>query len=573
MAERGGAPEPSWWQRIWTTAPKGPVKLDEPNEFVIMRGNLFFLIFAFVLVPLPLWIDIFCPIFAAVYWLFVLWLGAFLLSVCAWHAVSAHCLMHQVADSMWEDQIPRGTEEERSLADRLQHLVMMCGYKEPMEVICQSVESLAAQTVAHRLVVVIGLEEGTPDVQEKAQRLKERYDLAFQRFHVMKHPKQWAKGVRGKCSNANYTMRAAVSRLEDYGELHLDCTTCTSCDSDSIFAPRYFENLGYQFLTSPKAKEVVWQAPVYYNHYLYERPFYVRDIGIMRTAYMLGFLIPFNINTMSIFSFSLDLCVKGEFFHAHYQMDDIHYTQTCMQALQKRVEIRMIPMPVISGPTSGSSHCKEYKEWFHQTKRWTIGACQVFHYLTKRRYGCGLALSYSACFVMYYGLILCSLTLTGLAGFINYALADVKHDTILNMAKEHTHQYPLSEELNRAVLMAGIFSLVWTYLIFAIFLYLDRKGIQLLYHLNMKPQGAEDTTFCQDFKDWILMWPSLVMYSFVSYLAIVKVALYGQKVCGHDPSSKEGLGSGQAMGELLSTSEVSGEGDSDEDEAEGYSRI
>ena len=27
---------------------------------------------------------------------------------------------------------------------------------------------------------------------------------------------------------------------------------------------------------------------------------------------MLGFLIPFNINTMSIFSFSLDLCIKGE---------------------------------------------------------------------------------------------------------------------------------------------------------------------------------------------------------------------------------------------------------------------
>ena len=46
-------------------------------------------------------------------------------------------------------------------------------------------------------------------------------------------------------------------------------------------------------------------------------------------AYMLGFLIPFNINTMSIFSFSLDFCIKGEFFHAHYQMDDVIYTLTC----------------------------------------------------------------------------------------------------------------------------------------------------------------------------------------------------------------------------------------------------
>ena len=154
------------------------------------------------------------------------------------------------------------TEEERRLADNLQHLVMMCGYKEPMEVICQSIDSLAAQTAAHRLIVVIGLEEGTPDVAEKAARLKKRYARSFKRFHVTKHPKQWAGGreIQGKCSNANYTMRAAVTRLEEYGDLDLSCTTATSCDTDSIFAPRYFENLGYQFLTSPKAKEVVWQA-------------------------------------------------------------------------------------------------------------------------------------------------------------------------------------------------------------------------------------------------------------------------------------------------------------------------
>lgn len=116
----------------------------------------------------------------------------------------------------------------------------------------------------------------------------------------------------------------------------------------------------------------------------------------MRAAYMLGFLIPFNINTMSIFSFSLDLCIKGEFFHAHYQMDDIIYTLTCMQALQKRVEILMIPMPVISGPTSGTSQWEEFSEWFRQSERWTIGACEVFHYFVvkRRRYNCSAALSY-----------------------------------------------------------------------------------------------------------------------------------------------------------------------------------
>ena len=43
------------------------------------------------------------------------------------------------------------------------------------------------------------------------------------------------------------------------------------------------------------------------------------------------------------------------------------------------------------------------------------------------------------------------------------------------------------------------------------------------------------------------------MYSCVSYWAILKVAFYGKRVCGHDPSSKEGLKAGQAMGEVLAS--------------------
>jgi hypothetical protein len=100
---------------------------------------------------------------------------------------------------------------------------------------------------------------------------------------------------------------------------------------------------------------------------------------------------------------------------------------------------------------------------------------------------------------------------------------------------------PLDDAATAGVMIAGFSSLAWTYLVFLIFFYLDREGCKLIYHLKMKPQGAEDTSFCQNLKDWILMWPSLVMYSLVSYWAILKVAVYGKKVCGHDPSSKEAL--------------------------------
>jgi cellulose synthase/poly-beta-1,6-N-acetylglucosamine synthase-like glycosyltransferase len=555
MAQPAAQAQPSFFARIFTTAPRGQwandakQQQDKPNEFIVMRWNLLFLFFCFVIIPLPLWIDLFSPAFEAAYTIFVGWLGAILLTVCAIRSLAAMRWMQQVVDKDWDVEIPRNTPEEIERANNLQHLVMMCGYKEPMVVIQASIDSLATQTQAKRLIVVLGLEEGTPDVGEKAEALKNRYKNSFKRFTVTRHPKQWAGGreIRGKCSNANYTMRAAVSRLEEFGQLNLDGTTATSCDTDSIFPPRYFENLGYQFLTTSNAKEVVWQAPLFYNHQLGARPFYVRAIALLRAAFMLGFLIPYSINTMSIFSFSLDLCIKGEFFHAHYQMDDIIYTLTCMQALQKRIKILMIPAPVISGPTSGISQCDEFSEWWRQSERWTIGACEVFHYfmVKRRRYSCSAAMSYGTWFVIYYGFILCSLTLTGVAGFINYGLSHLKSDVQMSLNVQ-----PLSPYTDHITTGVGLASLAWTYVIFASFFIIDWQGVRLVEHLGMKKVGEERTGFFQNLKDWILMWPSLVMYSVVSYYAILKVAVLGKKVCGHDPSSKEGLGVGLAVAEL-----------------------
>lgn len=518
------------------------------QENIKMRWNLVFLVFNFIIIPLPLWIDCLNPTFAAIYGLFVALLGPGLLTHCAVRSIQASFLMKRVVDEKWEDKIPRKTEEERRKADNLQHVVTMCGYKEPIEVMCQSIDSLVSQSgdvAKRRLIVVIGLEKKTADVDEKAVSLKERYGNCFKRFHVTIHPDKWAgpREIRGKCSNANYTMRAAVTSLEQRGELDLSCTTATTCDTDTIFPPHYFANLGYQFLSCPKAKEVVWQAPLCYNHSLNKRPFYVRDIGIMRMAYMLGFLIPFNINTMSVFSFSLDLCIKADYFHAHYQMDDIIYTLTCMKALQKPIEILMIPMPVISGPTSGGNQWTEFTEWFTQIERWTIGACEVFHYfmVKRRRYNCSAFLSYGTGFVLYYGFILCSLTLTGLAGFINYALIEVKRDAIQQMVGQGAMATMMTDAWHRGIMISGLMSLAWTYLIFLTFFYIDKEVCKLIYHLKMKTQGSEDTTFSQNLMHWILMWPSLVMYSMVSYWAILKVAIYGKTVCVHNPSEKSEL--------------------------------
>ena len=62
-----------------------------------------------------------------------------------------------------------------------------------------------------------------------------------------------------------------------------------------------------------------------------------RVTGLMRSALMMGAMIPLSINTMSVFSFSGKLCKQGNFIHPGYQMDDIIALIRWMGSLGRQV--------------------------------------------------------------------------------------------------------------------------------------------------------------------------------------------------------------------------------------------
>ena len=54
-------------------------------------------------------------------------------------------------------------------------------------------------------------------------------------------------------------------------------------------------------------------------------------------------------------------------------MDDIICLIRWMGVTKTRLGIQMIPVPVISGPTSGDTVESDITEWARQARRWTIG--------------------------------------------------------------------------------------------------------------------------------------------------------------------------------------------------------
>mmetsp|Transcript_1855 Transcript_1855/g.4235 ORF Transcript_1855/g.4235 Transcript_1855/m.4235 type:complete len:654 (+) Transcript_1855:98-2059(+) len=441
-------------------------------------------------------------------------------------------------------------ELDPEVRDKIQHIVVMPTYKEPVELLIETMSSVSNQTIAHQIIFVVGMEQKTPLQAEKKRKIRERFGTAFKALVFAVHPSGVPGEIPGACSNRNYAARAAVKYMIMKGllevdpatkEVELDFTTCTVCDADTTFYYRYFENLSWCFLNEPPETRytVCFQSPLFYNITLDERWFFTRAMGIIRSYFMVGFLIGGDINTMSIYSMSLRLLVEGQFFHPGYQMDDIIYTLSAMRATGDRIRIRTIDIPTLSGPTSGTSMIHEFKEWWVQAERWTIGAAEVFHYffvkLLKGNYFLP-GLAYFWWFVYYYGFILCVMGIMNMCGIVN-AFISIKHKEIdPNNCKPFSTWGDFPEDWQWYGFWFGApFGLIFFYVVVVLPAFMMDALVAQILALD------ENVNPVRNLLHFISAQPVLWMYNICEFYSIVKVAIYGKAVCGHKASEKHAL--------------------------------
>uniref|UniRef100_A0A1I7WWW5 Seipin n=1 Tax=Heterorhabditis bacteriophora TaxID=37862 RepID=A0A1I7WWW5_HETBA len=128
-----------------------------------------------------------------------------------------------------------------------------------------------------------------------------------------------------------------------------------SIRSDSVDIP--FGNHLYFTASICTNPLFLFESQVYFGELMpltnYCNPYtLIANIMNFRAFFMIGYLIPWNINTMSIFSLTLDLFERGDYTHPGYQMDDIIALIRWSLSVRRKCVIRAIPVATLSGPTS-----------------------------------------------------------------------------------------------------------------------------------------------------------------------------------------------------------------------------
>ena len=98
------------------------------------------------------------------------------------------------------------------------HLVCLAAYKEPLSVLIETIDSIARQTVVGRVVLVVGFEERTPELEAKLSRLRELYQSKFKLLMMTVHPAGLPGEIPGKCSNSNFALRQAEKIIAANGQ-------------------------------------------------------------------------------------------------------------------------------------------------------------------------------------------------------------------------------------------------------------------------------------------------------------------------------------------------------------------
>ena len=99
------------------------------------------------------------------------------------------------------------------------------------------------------MLVVVAFEIKTPDLEAKMKAVRAAFEGKFGDLLITMHTVDRRMEIAGGCSNKNYALREAHKYLKSQKRFNNPevSHTVTTCDTDSLFHPNYFEVLEHMY--------------------------------------------------------------------------------------------------------------------------------------------------------------------------------------------------------------------------------------------------------------------------------------------------------------------------------------
>jgi hypothetical protein len=267
----------------------------------------------------------------------------------------------------------------------VRHVVLIPNYKEPYEVLAETLEALAVQHRAwERIIPVLAMEAREAGAEAKAERLVRAFSGRFLHVGIALHPAGIPGELAGKSSNQAWAGRRAREIVDDLG-LDPDLVTISSCDSDSIFHPSYFAAISKLFASDTRRHHRFWQAPLHYYNNIRTVPWLLRlDLVFKHTDQLAGLAMPgFSPLPISTYTASLRLIEKSGWWDAGIVPEDWHMYLRAYFAMRGEVSTVGVYLPTWGDIVDGATTVAALKARYTQIVRHNWGAEDAGYVLVK----------------------------------------------------------------------------------------------------------------------------------------------------------------------------------------------
>lgn len=332
---------------------------------------------SWALLTSPIWASFFAPVavayFIIIFDIYFFYRAAYL----GINSVRAYKRIQKASKVGWWE---KGLEENLDM-EKINHLVFIPTYKEPITILRRTLNFLSEQELPTKSIhVVMAGEDRDSEFKEKTQELKNEFGDRFGHFWTTIHTLVTGE-VAGKSSNLAFSATEIDKKLPEAG-INEKNLVVTVCDADVALHPKYLSNLTYLFLKSPTPYLKFWQAALLFYNNIWRVPMPVRVVhtiyGIQQVADLMRPKTNFNYST---YSTSWQLVKEAGFWDKDVIAEDWHLFFKCFFSHRGEVEVDSIFLPLFADAAEGQTYFQSLLTQYSQNRRWAWGVTDIAYAL------------------------------------------------------------------------------------------------------------------------------------------------------------------------------------------------
>ncbi len=308
----------------------------------------------------PVWVSIFIIVFDLYWFVKTIFLSFHLRS--SWRRMAHHLEIDWLA------------RLETLKWDHVWQLILLPTAAESREVIEESLASLSnAEWPKERMIVVLSLEDRSPEVRALGASLEAKHHDDFGSFLVTYHPDGLEGELQGKGSNETWAIRKA-KHLIDEKKISYKNIIVSSFDIDSKLFGQFFLCLTWHFLTAERPYRSSFQpVPLYHNN-IWDAGAVSRVVASSGTFWqMMQQERPERLTTFSSHSMSFKSLVEIGFWQVNIVSEDSRIFWN--HFLYYGGDWRVVPLfyPISMDANLAPSTWQTLKNVYKQQRRWGWG--------------------------------------------------------------------------------------------------------------------------------------------------------------------------------------------------------